>query len=345
MAETTNRLIRFWHELNRRGVIRVIATYAATSYIIIQVVNNLVGPLNLPPWIAAAVIIALAAGFPVVIILSWIFDLTPQGFKKTESIITVGKRGATKKPERRRLKTSDIVIAVLLVVVVVLAYPKIFNRNSLDNLRSRDGRISIAIMPFRNETGDSTRNSWQGYIQDNLITFLSNYSEELEVTQIENTEELIKRDGINIASITPSVASTLSRKLDANVFIYGSINQLDTTIRISATLINSKTKAVIRSFPIEGNSGNIRNNIKSLLAMVGDFLLVSNIQEKISRDLKPYTTSNLEAYNYFIKASNASDMKTQMEFYKMAIDKDSNYIPAIIFLSMRFFMEMLKNGV
>jgi tetratricopeptide (TPR) repeat protein len=336
MAETPNKLIRFWHELNRRGVLRVIATYAATSYIIIQVVNNLVGPLNMAPWVATMAIITLAFGFPVVIIFSWIFDLTPQGIKKTESIKTVGKRGTTKKAERRRLRTSDIVIAVLLVIVAVLAYPKIFNRNSLDSLRSSDGRISVAVMPFRNETGDSTRNSWQTYIQDNLIIFLSNYSEELVVSQIENTEELIKRDGINIATITPSVASTLSRKLDANVFIYGSINQLDTTIRISATLINSKTKAVIRSFPIDGTSANVQHNIDSLSVVVKNFLLVSNIQEKFSRDLKPYPTSNLEAYNYFIKANNASDVKTQMEFFKRAIDNDSNYVPAIIFLSMRF---------
>ena len=86
MSESPNKLIRFWQELKRRKVFSVVTTYAATAYIIIEVTNNLVEPLSLPAWIATLVILLLGAGLPVVVILSWIFDFTPQGIKKTESL-------------------------------------------------------------------------------------------------------------------------------------------------------------------------------------------------------------------------------------------------------------------
>ena len=59
MAENPDKLTRFWHELKRRKVFGVAGTYTATSYIIIEVVNNLVQSLNLPPWIGPIVVLLL----------------------------------------------------------------------------------------------------------------------------------------------------------------------------------------------------------------------------------------------------------------------------------------------
>ena len=67
---------------------------------------------------------------------------------------------------------------------------------------------------------------------------------------------LLQNNGItNYASITPSVASSISQKLDANVFIYGSINQIGAIIRLNAKLINSETEEVFKSFQIDGTPG------------------------------------------------------------------------------------------
>ena len=94
-------------------------------------------------------------------------------------------------------------------------------------------------MPFQNMTNDTTWNVWQDGIQDNLITSLSN-SEELKVRQPESINKLIQsKRASNYASITPSVASNISQKLDANVFICGSIKLAGSTIRVNAQLIDS----------------------------------------------------------------------------------------------------------
>jgi hypothetical protein len=91
MSESPNKFIKFWQELKRRKVFGVVTTYAATAYIIIEVINNLAFPLNLPAWIATLVLTILVIGLPVVIVLSWIFDFTPKGIEKTISLENLSK--------------------------------------------------------------------------------------------------------------------------------------------------------------------------------------------------------------------------------------------------------------
>jgi class 3 adenylate cyclase/Tfp pilus assembly protein PilF len=79
----------FWEEAKRRNVVRVIAMYAGAAYVIIELVNNVVNPLSLPQWLPTVVILLLIVGFPVTAILSWIFDLTPEGIKKTKPAIEI----------------------------------------------------------------------------------------------------------------------------------------------------------------------------------------------------------------------------------------------------------------
>jgi len=73
MPENRNKLSQFWQELKRRRVIHVITVYASAALVIIELVNNLTEPLNLPPGLATVGIVVLAVGFPLAIILSWVY--------------------------------------------------------------------------------------------------------------------------------------------------------------------------------------------------------------------------------------------------------------------------------
>ena len=109
---------------------------------LIELVNNVAEPLHLPEWTATLVILLLIIGFPVVAILSWIFDITPEGLKKTESA-KVAREKVHSEPVNRKLRVSDIIIAVLLVAVIILAYPRIFKRDQLrDDSRNDDEKSS-----------------------------------------------------------------------------------------------------------------------------------------------------------------------------------------------------------
>lgn len=69
----------FWAEIRRRKVFQVAAAYAVVAWLLIEIVSTIEAPLNLPGWFDTFVIVVLAIGFPVALVLSWAFDLTPDG--------------------------------------------------------------------------------------------------------------------------------------------------------------------------------------------------------------------------------------------------------------------------
>ena len=339
MSGKPNSLTRFWFELKRRKVFRVVAMYAGTAYIIIEVVNNLVEPLHLPSWISTLVVLLLGIGLPVVVVVSWIFDITPEGVQKTGPIKEPEAKETLTIHVKRHLKASDVVIAVLVVIVAILALPKLFNRDSLQSLKSSDGRISVAIMPFQNMTSDTTWDIWQGGIQNELIASLTN-SEELKVRQTETVNSILSSSGTtSYASITPSFASAVSQKLEASVLIYGSINKAGDIVRVNTQLIDSKREEVIKSFQIESPAREemIFNIIDSLSAQVKSFLIITKLQQESSIDNRYVSpTSSPEAYRIFMqgqKAFNQGDFPGAKNMYLQALAIDSNFYSATTMLS------------
>ena len=86
MAGQQNKLSRFWQELKRRRVIHVITLYASATFVIIELINNLTEPLTLPTSLTTILIIILTVGFPLAIILSWLYDLTSKGVERTKPL-------------------------------------------------------------------------------------------------------------------------------------------------------------------------------------------------------------------------------------------------------------------
>lgn len=82
-------------ELKQRRIFRTAAVYTIVAWGILQVVDVIGGPLNLPDWFATVTIVLLAVGFPIALIFSWIFDISPQGVTRVtvDSGAPVGLRG------------------------------------------------------------------------------------------------------------------------------------------------------------------------------------------------------------------------------------------------------------
>ena len=134
MSSNPNKLSQFWQELKRRKVIKVIAMYAATAFIIMEAGEIMLPRLGLPDWTVTFIIILLIVGFPISIILSWIFDVTPEGIIKTEPVEADKEKEIETRPAKRGLRASDAIIAVLVVVVVI------FGKNgSIDHLVPEHG--------------------------------------------------------------------------------------------------------------------------------------------------------------------------------------------------------------
>ena len=84
--KSTGTLLNFWNELKRRKVIRVVTVYAAVSYVMLELTSIVEEPLGLPDWTLKFLIILLSIGFVLVATLSWIYDITPEGIKITQSL-------------------------------------------------------------------------------------------------------------------------------------------------------------------------------------------------------------------------------------------------------------------
>ena len=76
----------FFTELKRRKVYRVAVAYAVVSWLLIQAASIFLPTFDAPPCMMKAVVVLLALGFVLSAILSWIFDITPQGIKRTANI-------------------------------------------------------------------------------------------------------------------------------------------------------------------------------------------------------------------------------------------------------------------
>jgi len=77
---------RFFTELKRRKVYKVAVAYAFVSWLLIQAASIFLPTFDAPPCMMKAVVVFLALGFILSAILSWVFDITPQGIKRTADI-------------------------------------------------------------------------------------------------------------------------------------------------------------------------------------------------------------------------------------------------------------------
>ena len=339
MADKPGKRGNFLHELKRRNVYRVIAVYAGAAFVIIELINNVVDPLRLPEWLPTIVILLLIIGFPVTAILSWIFDLTPEGVRKTISLEDSGEIEEPVNKSRRKLRPSDVIITVLLIAVGILVYPKIFGSDQFKDSRDVDGKLAIAVMPFENLSGDSLYNIWQGGFQNLLITTLSN-SEELSVRKYHAVNDVLnnKKD-ISLGALSPSFVSVLGQKLDTRTLILGNIMKAGDKIRITAQLVDAETEEIYKTYQIDGDSENDLFKLADELSeMIKNYVEIEKLSEQYdSRDLWGHTmTNSSEAFKNYIRGWDAfryRELESAVNWFTKAIEEDSTFISAYIFNS------------
>ncbi|PYI99310.1 MAG: hypothetical protein DMF00_11215, partial [Verrucomicrobia bacterium] len=76
----------FFSELRRRNVFRVALTYAVVAWLLLEIAAVFVPILDAPEWIITAFLVVLALGFVLAMFISWSFEMTPEGLKRTEDL-------------------------------------------------------------------------------------------------------------------------------------------------------------------------------------------------------------------------------------------------------------------
>ena len=164
MSSNPNKLSQFWQELKRRRVIHVIIVYATAAFVIIELVNNIFEPLRLHEWTPTLVILILAIGFPIALIFSWIFDVTPEGIEKTKPAKEIQKGERFRIPNGWRIATyvSGVIIIVLLTLNLFANRRRLKIDESLEK--------SVAVLPFENWSYEKEFSHLGNAIANEIIT-------------------------------------------------------------------------------------------------------------------------------------------------------------------------------
>lgn len=305
MPESPNRLIRFWQELKRRNVFKVTAMYAGTAFIILQLIDIIAQPLKLPAWTMTLVIVLLCIGFIITLLIAWIYDITPEGIRKTVSIEESKGEVSMTIPIKRRIKVSDIIIAAMTIVIMILLYPKVFNKDKLKDIKDPDGRISIAVTDFDDLTNDTTLIWLKKGIPELLRNNLTG-TKELLVQNSQTMFELYESMG---QTQTASVVSSLSReaaiKLKSGTYITGSFQKYGNNILTLVKLIDTKSDEVLWTGKLDGTLENYTFLIDSLSAQLKNFLEIKALIQRASQDYNEVNTNSAEALRKYIEGMKA----------------------------------------
>src|SRR5437868_10657062 len=126
---------RFFTELKRRKAYRVAVAYAVLAWLLIQIATQVFPFFEIPTWAVRLIVVALVLGFPVALLLSWAFDLTPSGIVRTEDVPPTGV-------------TARVV-------------------------KSPPPEKSIAVLPFENLSDDQQNTYFADGIQDDILSSLA----------------------------------------------------------------------------------------------------------------------------------------------------------------------------
>ena len=154
---------RFFAELKRRNVYRAAVLYGMSAWLIAQITTQIFPFFNVPNSAVRFVIIALVLGFPIAMTLSWLYELTPAGFVRTEDVDL---------PTQRQFgrKVDFVIIGVLLLVIAMLVYQRLpFRTESGEAIPGK----SIAVLPFANFSVEKANEFFADGVQDDILTNLA----------------------------------------------------------------------------------------------------------------------------------------------------------------------------
>jgi len=322
-------------------VIKTTGMYAASAFILLEVVDIVTPALSLPSWTVTLVIILLSIGFPITAVLSWIFDITPEGWKRTESVETVLERDTIASPVKRKLKLSDGIIAVLMVVVCILLYPKIFSQDKFEEIRDEDGRISIAVMPFENLTGDTTLNWFQRGISS-LISNALGSSSQLAVRDDHTVYEVLEStDRMNTAGISPLRSKEAAKLAHADSYVTGSYQGREGTYWIMANLVNTESGEIIWTKKVEGDltSSEYLDLANSLCVDIKNYLEIQVLEQETDYDFREAFTSSAEAYRLYTEGMElliGTNYNRAIEMFKKELEIDSAFTMASFYIAVSY---------
>ena len=139
----------FFSELKRRNVLKVALVYAVVSWLLIAVASILLPIFEAPGWMLNALVVLLAFGFALTVFVSWNFEMTPEGMKRTQD---VSPGDVIPYWSRRKFATFIISAAVIAFVLSAAQLVRLTLRLQQVSAAKRTDKILIQGIPAGTQT-------------------------------------------------------------------------------------------------------------------------------------------------------------------------------------------------
>src|ERR1700758_2897895 len=270
----------FFSELKRRNVYKVAVAYAVVSWLLIQAASILFPTFEAPPWAMKVFVAVIALGFPVALVFSWAFEITPEGLKR-ESEIEAGK--SITHHTGWKLVGITIFIAVIATALFVfqLLRPHLTSTGGPSAPVNAAPEKSVAVLAFANLSDDKGSEYFSDGISEELLTVLQ------------------KIPGLHVAARTSAfsfkgknaTAQEIGQKLGVAHLVDGSVRKAGDVVRIAARLTQANTGE-------EQWSENYTRNLKDVFAVQSE--LAQTIVEQLRGQLtagtaNPTTKAEIQA--------------------------------------------------
>jgi TolB-like protein/Tfp pilus assembly protein PilF len=318
-------------ELKRRNVYKVAVAYGIVSWLIIQVTVSIFPVLEIPQWGAKLVIAMVVLGFPVALILAWAFELTPDGFKRTEEVAP---------HESIRHQTGRKLIGIIAVLAVIaggyLSFQWLKPKPAKKSASSVSAPIpqpsaipipnkSIAVLPFESLSEDKSNAYFAEGIQDEILTRLSKIAD----------LKVISRTSTMQFQSAPQNLPLIAQQLGVAHILEGSVQKNADSVRVNVQLIQAPTDSHLWADIYD-------RKLTDVFAVESDIAktIAATLQAKLSApELTAMTkspTPNQEAYELYLKGRffwnkrTGTNLRKAIEYFEQSIAKDPGYALAYV---------------
>ena len=282
-----------WTELKRRNVFRVAAAYAVVAWLLVQVGDIAADSLGFPEWFMPMLFVLLGLGFPVALILSWAYELTPEGVKKAAEVAPA---------ESVALKTGKridrLIVVALLAVIAILVVERVWfagrDTDGAPNLAVVDK--SVAVLPF----ADLSRTGDQAWFVDGLTEEILN-----SLARLPELKVSARTSSFRFREPDRDIRA-IAEALDVANVVEGSVRRIDERLRVTVKLIRAADGLQFWSESYDRTTEDlfeVQRDVAEKIALTLDVFLDATKRERMFAT----GTHDVEAFEAYLKGRSLLD--------------------------------------
>ena len=308
------KIDNFFAEVKRRNVYKVAIAYIFAGWALSQGIAQVLPVFDVPNWVIRTIVVMIILGLPIALVLAWMFELTPQGIKRTDT--------ADAMPEATR-KKKYVWIYVVVIGAAISIGLFFLGRYSAGNTTASPAGItnkSIAVLPFDNLSRDPDNAYFCEGVQDEILTRLAKVAD----------LKVISRTSTQHFKSTPDNLPQIAKQLGVAHVLEGSVQRANDQIRVNVQLINALTDAHLWAETFDRKLTDIFAVETDIAKTVAD-TLQAKLSGSEKRLMAKTPTVNPEAYELYLKGRffwnkrTGDDLRKSIEYLKQAVAKDPGY--------------------